>query len=194
MNQYQVAGDGLKKMFIAQVGSIVCTLIGLIPIIGKIAGIGSLVFLVISLVGLNQAGKQIAGCKKAFSIQIGVLIASILLSVVGAVLTLLATFVGVLFIAVLGIAVSVLSFIAIYYICTSVSEVLTQMGDTESAKAGDTAWKAMLVCQIVAVIATLLSFVPLLSSVVGFISTVVGVVGAIFYVIFLNKSSTRLAA
>ena len=113
MNQYQVAGDGLKKMFIAQVGSIVCTLIGLIPIIGKIAGIGSLVFLVISLVGLNQAGKQIAGCKKAFSIQIGVLIASILLSVVGAVLTLLATFVGVLFIAVLGIAVSVLSFIAI---------------------------------------------------------------------------------
>ena len=190
MNQYQVAGDGLKKMFIAQAGSIVCTLIGLIPIVGIIAGIGFLVFLVIGLVGLNQAGKQIAGCKKAFSIQIGMLIAS----VVGAVLTLLATFVGVLFIAVLGIAVSVLSFIAIYYICTSVSEVLTQMGDAESAKAGDTAWKAMLVCQIVAVIATLLSFVPLLSSVVGFISTVVGVVGAIFYVIFLNKSSTRLAA
>ena len=190
MNQYQVASDGLKKMFTAQVGSIVCTLISLIPIIGKIAGIGSLVFLVISLVGLNQAGKQIAGCKKAFSIQIGVLIAS----VVGAVLTLLVAFVGVLFSAVLDIVFAVLNFIAVYYICTSVSEVLTQMGDTESAKAGDTAWKVMLVCQIVAVFAALISFIPILSFVVSLISTLVGVVGAIFYVIFLNKSSTRLSA
>ena len=51
------AGQGLKKMFIAMIGSIV--------------------FMVISIVGLNQAGKEIEGCKTAFILTIVTLIVSI---------------------------------------------------------------------------------------------------------------------
>lgn len=194
MNQYSVAGAGLKKMFIAEVGALVCTVLALIPIIGKIAGIGSFVFLIIGLVGLYGAGQQIDGCKKAFTLQIAVLVGSILLSILGAVLVVAAPAVGVIFIAALGIAVAVVSFLAIYYICTSVSEVMTKVGDADAAKTGETAWKVMLACKIVSIVATLLAFVPLLSDMIDIASAIVGVVGSAFYIIFLNKSSNRLAA
>ena len=70
MNNYPNVGAGLKKMFIAQIGIIVCTVLAIIPIINIIAGIGAIVFAVISIVGLYGAGKDIEGCKKAFIITI----------------------------------------------------------------------------------------------------------------------------
>lgn len=189
MNQYAVAGQGLKKMFIAAVGALVCSVVALIPLIGVIAGIGSLVFLVISLVGLYEAGKQIEGCKKAFTLQIIVLICSVLLAIIG-----LVPFLGTLVAAILGIGVSVISFLAVYSICTSVAAVLSQVGDADAAKAGELAWKIQLACTIVSIVATLLGWIPVISSLVGLVSTIVGIVGSVFYIIFLSKSSNRLGA
>ena len=66
MQDLQNAGSGLKKMFIASIGAVVCTVLLIIPIVNILAMIGALVFAIISLVGLNEAGKDIEGCKTAF--------------------------------------------------------------------------------------------------------------------------------
>lgn len=57
-------------MFIAEIGIIICTVLAIIPIVNILAAIGAIVFMVISLVGLNAAGKDIAGCKTAFVVAI----------------------------------------------------------------------------------------------------------------------------
>ena len=95
------AGQGLKKMFIAMIGSIV--------------------FMVISIVGLNQAGKEIEGCKTAFILTIVTLIVSI----VGAFFK-----TGILS-TLFSIANSVLSLMVAYYVCTSVAAVMNQISAAE---------------------------------------------------------------
>ena len=67
---YANAGAGLRKLFIAQIGSVVCNVLLVIPLINLAGAIGALVFLILSLIGLNEAGKDIDGCKKAFQITI----------------------------------------------------------------------------------------------------------------------------
>lgn len=57
MGNYQNAGAGLKKMFIAEIGAIICTVLMIIPIINIFAAIALLVFGIISLVGLYGAGR-----------------------------------------------------------------------------------------------------------------------------------------
>lgn len=44
MQIYQNAASGLKNMFIAEVGVIICSVVAIIPFIGIIGVIGSLVF------------------------------------------------------------------------------------------------------------------------------------------------------
>lgn len=40
MNSYANAGDGLRKMFIAQVGMIVCSVLAVVPLVSILATIG----------------------------------------------------------------------------------------------------------------------------------------------------------
>ena len=63
MYSYENAASGLKKMFTAQVGAIICVVLMMIPFIGLIGLVGVFVFAIMSLIGLNSAGKDIEGCK-----------------------------------------------------------------------------------------------------------------------------------
>lgn len=188
MNQFPNAGDGLKKMFIASLGAIICGVCAIIPLINLIAALAAIVFLVISLIGLNNLGKDIEDCKKAFILTIVQIVVSFLASLLAKVVV-----VG----ALLSIAESIIALLVVYFVCIPVSKVLSQIGATDAASLGETAWKLNLVCYAVAIVAGILSMISALAGVVLVISIVVlivGLVGQIIYMIFLYKSYTAFGA
>ena len=131
----KIAG-GMKKMFIAQVGAICCTVLMVIPVvslIGAIGAIGVIVFAVISLIGLWAAGQEVPGCKKAFILTLVNALCSVLTQVPA---------VGKVF----ELAGDVLSFLIVYLVCTSLAEVLRGGGAADVASTGDKVWKINLVC------------------------------------------------
>ncbi len=205
MNQYFNAAQGLKKMFIAQIGTIICTvctsiaaagtlvfaaagslgLTGLFGLLTVVGAIGAIVFAIINLVGLNGAGKDIEGCKTAFTIAI----ISIVVSLCGSFLKSLA----LLF----TLAGLVLSFLITYYVCTSVSGVMASIGARDIADSGNNVWKIYLACNIIQAVIAILNLTPVLSLLAGIGSIanlVVALVGLILYMIFLHKSSKALGA
>lgn len=188
MGTYQNAGPGLKKMFIAEVGAIICTVLMLIPIVNIIAAIGALVFMIISLVGLNAAGQDIEGCKKAFMFTIVNLLVSVLSSFLGSIAV-----IG----TILTIAQSILSLLVTYYVCTSVSEVMNTIGHADVAQQGNLVWKINLVCYAVDIVLTVLALIPVLNvlaGIAGYVIGIVSLVAGILYMIFLNKSYKALGA
>lgn len=187
MGNYQNAGAGLKKMFIAQIGAIICGVLAVIPVINILAAIGILVFMVISLVGLNGAGKDIAGCKTAFMITIINMVVSVLAAffktgIVG---------------TIISIAGEVLSLLIIYFVCTSVAEALRQIGANDAADKGITVWKLNLVCYIILIVVQILVNVPVLAIIAGVVAIITGIVSlvaSILYMVFLNKSYKAFGA
>ena len=187
MGNYQNAGAGLKKMFIASVGAIICTVLMIIPIVNILAAIGAIVFGIMSMVGLDGAGKDIAGCKTAFTITI----VNLVVSVLGAFLK-----IGVLG-TIITIVGEVLSLLVVYYVCTSVSEALTGIGAAEAAQKGLTVWKMNLVCYIIMIVVEVLALIPfinIIAAVVRVITAIVQIVASILYMIFLNKSYQAFGA
>lgn len=187
MGNFQNAGAGLRKMFIAAIGTIICTVLMIIPVVNFVAVIGVFVFGILSLVGLYGAGKDIQGCKNAFIITIINLVVSILTSLFAT------NFLGTL----LSIAGSVLSFLVVYFVCTSVAEVMNQIGAADVASKGETVWKINAVCYVVVIAIAILGRIPVLSaiaSVANIAVTIASLVASILYMIFLNKSSSALGA
>ena len=180
--------NGMKKMFIAQIGAICCTVIMIIPIIGAIigaiiGGIGAIVFAVISLIGLWAIGKEVPQCKTAFILTFVNAFCS-LLSMIPAI--------GVVF----ELAGYVLSFLVVYLVCTSLAQVLQDAGASDVAKSAGVVWKINLVCAIADIVIALLSLIPvikIIAGVLGFIVAVVAIVAGILYIIFLYKGSKALA-
>lgn len=187
MGNYQNAGAGLKKMFIAAIGAIICTVLVIIPVINILAGIGAIVFGVLSLIGLYGAGKDIAGCKTAFMITIINMIVSVVGTLAGA------GILGVIF----SIADSVLSFLICYFVCTSVSAVMNQIGAADVAAKGGLVWKINAVCYAILIVIAILGMIPglaLIASVAAVGVMIASLVATVFYMIFLNKSSQALGA
>ena len=170
MGNYQNAGAGLKKMFIAEIGAIICTVLMIIPIINIFAAIALLVFGIISLVGLYGAGKDIAGCKTAFILTIVQLIVSFISGLIKT---------GVLH-TVFNVANYVFGLLIIYFVCTSVAEVMNQVGAADISNKGLTVWKINLVCYIILI--------------VSIITSIVSIVADIIYMIFLNQAYKALGA
>ena len=184
MEKYQNAASGLKLLFVAQVGAIVCQILSMIPIIGFIAAVGSIVFLVLNMVGMFRAGKDIAGCQKAFILSVVSLVLSILsiIPIVGAVFSL---------------AGYVVSFLIVYLVCTSVGEVMTELGGADIASTGGLVWKINLICYIALIVISVLSLIPFISNLANLLSIVVAIVSLValvLYMIFIYKSSQKLAA
>lgn len=186
MQNLQEAKNGLNKMFIAQIGAIVCTVLAVIPLINIVAGLAAWVFIVLSLLGLWQAGKDIEGCKTAFTLTIANLAVSILnalfsTGVFGTILTLVKT---------------VLSLAIIYFVCTSVSDVMTKNGANDVAKLGHTVWIINLACTVVSVVITIIALIPLLGAVIagiaGVLLAIASLIGGVLYIMFLYKSSKAL--
>lgn len=175
---------GMKKMFIAQIGAICCTVIAIIPIIGTlIGGIGALVFAVISMIGLWAIGQEVPECKTAF-----------ILTIVNAVLSLL-TLIPVIG-KIMDLASTIVSFLIIYLVCTSLSKVLSNAGAADVAKSADLIWKLELVCTILSLIITVLSWIPIINVIAAIIAipvAIFAIVVGILYIIFLYKGSNALA-
>ncbi len=176
--------NGMKKMFIAQIGAICCTVIMIIPIIGAIiGGIGAIVFAVISLIGLWAIGKEVPQCKTAFILTLVNAICSVLSNI---------PYLGVVF----QLAGYVLSFLVVYLVCTSLAKVLQDAGASDVANSAGLVWKLNLVCAIADVVLALLSLIPIIKIIAGilsFIMAIVAIVAGILYIIFLYKGSKALA-
>ncbi len=186
MEKYQNAASGLKMLFIAQIGAIVCTVLAIIPFVNILAGIGAIVFLVLNLVGMYRAGKDIEGCNKAFILSVVSLILSILKLIPVSILQLL-----------INLASSVISFLIVYLVCTSVAEVMKEFGAEDIASTGNTVWKINLICYAAAIVISILSLIPLIKVIAGVLNIVVLIVelvAGVMYIMFLYKSSQKLSA
>lgn len=193
MSNYPNSGKGLKNMFIASVGAIVCAVLLVIPIVNIIAAVAALVFTILSLVGLWTVGKDIPECKMAFwfTILSGVLdgIANVANNASASGTSVIGTL--------LSVAGSALSLAVTYYVCTSVAAALRSFGAEEAAASGDKAWKIMLWTTIASVVASILCLVPILNiigALLAVIAAIAGVVGLVFYMIFLNKAYKAFGA
>lgn len=188
MEKYKNAAAGLNTMFVAEIGAIICSVVMLIPVVGTIVGgIGNLVFSVLLLVGLNCAGKDIAGCKTAFTLSI----VNIVLSLLAVILSRIAALNSLI-----SIASSVISFLIIYYVCSSVAEALCEVGEKEIAESGEKVYKINFFCYVASIVIGILAWIPFLAAIAGILAMVVGValiVAGVLYLVFLYKSSKALA-
>lgn len=188
MNNYPNVGGGLKKMFIAQIGALICVVLAVIPFINIIAAIGAIVFAIISMVGLYGAGKDIEGCKLAFTITIINIVLSIVASFFSG-----STFFSLIF----SIAEEVCSFLVVYFVCTSVGTALKEIGAADVAAKGETIWKINFVCYAASIVISILALIPFLSVIAGIVSIIVGIisiVAGVLYMIFLYKSYQAFGA
>lgn len=183
--QYHNAGSGLNKLFIAQIGTVISSVLLLIPLINLIALIAILGFLVLSLIGLNEAGRDIGGCKTAFQLTVAELMLNILSGLLGD---------GILE-TLVSAASSVAGFLALYFVCSSVAEVLRTLSYNDIASRGELVWKINLACYAVEIIMSFLSLVPhlnILAAPAGIMTSVVSVIAGILYIMFLYKSANAL--
>ena len=187
---YENASLGLKKMYIGRIGSLICTVFSLIPGFDRLTVLPLFVFILFELLGVYQTGKDIRKCKAAFFITlVGVLLFWFFDGISET-----NTEVGV----VLSVADNILSIWTAYLICTSVADVMRQMGEEAVAKKGYLIWKIRLVCYCIIIVATVLTLIPgfqaaavIVSSIITLLlSTIVNIV----YVIFLHHSAKVLQA
>ena len=188
MQPYKNAASGLKNMFLAEIGAIICSVIAVIPFLEFIGIIGSLVFLVISLIGLNSAGQDIEGCRSAFTLTIVQLIVSAVSGFFGS------GFLG----AILAIVNDILALLIVRAVFLSVADVMDSLGHHETAGKGRTVWQINLVCYVIAIIFSVIAIIPLLGIVLaafgGLITGILSLIASILYMIFLSKSYKALEA
>lgn len=195
MSNYPKAGKGLKNMFIAIVGAIICQALLVIPFpfVNSIAMIAAMVFTILNLMGLWTVGEDIAECKKAFWFTI---LSWVVNSIANTANNLSATgisVIGTLF----SIAGSALSLAVTYYVCISAASVLRSFGAEEAAASGDSAWKIALWTTIASIVASVLCLIPILNiigALLAVIAKIAALVGMVFYMIFLNKAYKAFGA
>lgn len=136
MDNYQDAGKGLKKMFIATIGMMSCALLILVPVINIFALIAVIVFLIVNAYGTYQVGKDIPGVRTAFYLQM-----------VALVLTVFSNFIGLF-----DVVETILSMVAMWLIFSSISKVMEEHGKEELAEKGKRAMWINLACSIYALV------------------------------------------
>lgn len=186
MYSYENAASGLKKMFTAQVGAIICVVLMMIPFIGLIGLVGVFVFGIMSLIGLNSAGKDIEGCKTAFTLTIVQMVVSVIGNLAGT---------GV-FATVFSVVNDILALLIVRAVCLSVAEVMENLNRQDVADTGRSVWKINLGCYVVDIVLTILAVIPVLGTVLAVAGSVVTVilslVAGIMYIMFLSKSYQAL--
>lgn len=181
MGSYENAGAGIKKMYIASVGSLICAVLLIVPVLNLLAAIAALVFMVMSMIGLYQAGKDIDGCKTAFALTI----VNIIVSVVGALFQ--SGFMHVI----IQIAGYVISFMVAYLVCTSAAAVMNRLGAVDAAHSGETAWKIIAACYALLILIVIVMMLPVFGILAGIagalVSLIPSVISEVFYMLFLGK-------
>lgn len=187
MENLQNAGNGIKMMFIASVGAVICTVLGYIPGINFLAALAAIGFGIASLVGLYNAGKDISGCRTAFGLTIANMVVSIIKNGVGDV-------VGSVIITIIG---AILSVMTSYYVCTSIAETLEYMDVPVVARNGYTVWKINLACYIILICVVILILISGSASIAligGVAVTILSLIASILYMVFLYQSYQEFGA
>lgn len=185
MEKYLDAGAGLKKMYIASAGSIVCLVLLLVPGINLLAAFATLVFGILSIFGLWQAGKDIEGCRTAFMLTIAKLVVNAIGNVSQSVMLAL----------IITLAGYILDVLVVYLVCTSVSQVVERLDQNSVAEKGQLTWKIYLGCYVVVVVLAVLMVIPSMlgiAFVVSIAATILSIVAMVIYTIFLYQSSNIL--
>ncbi len=183
MGTYSHAANGLKKLFMAQIISIIATVLTRIPSLSVISMIGNILCLILSVVGLYEASMDHSGFRTALIFSVVNIIISLFTSGGGWLST------------IMTIVSSILSLASLYYVCHTASYLLRNLGEHTIAANGDTVWNINLTCTVAAVICAILAVVPLiniLAALASVIIVVVSLVAGIMYMIFLNNCSKAL--
>lgn len=180
---YELAGKGLKTLFISEIITLIATFLVWIPLVG---GLGVLVGLVMGLVGLHTASPAHPLFKKAFMATIASIVVSFLGGIVGE---------GNILQSMLNIVATVLGFLTVYYVCVAAGHLLSAKGDQATADSGTTVWKLNAICSVVGVVCGFFVLVPIISIVANLSLlgvAIASIVGGILYLIFLNRASQSL--
>lgn len=190
MNRYFDAQGGLKKLFAGTVGTLICNVVSAIPFLVMVAAVGSLLFTVLAIYGLYQAGKDIPGCKSAFLLYVIEFVVQIFLSAFAFMPM------GAAIASICVIAQAILDMVIIYLVCTSVSEVMIVKGHGDIANFGKNVWILSVIAYVIGIVITLMAKIPVIGIIavlLGIIVAVVKIVAGVLYLIFLYRSSEALA-
>lgn len=190
MNErFALAGKGLWLLFLSVILTLAAVVVAIIPVIGWVAApVMIIAALVIQFYAPYSARTAHPNFQNAFYIAL-----------ISLVLGILSAFVpdeGFLA-GLVSIASSVLSFLFTYFICTAAGALLAEKGDGEQAARADLIWKLVAGCSAVAILCTLVGWVPVLGAVVGIVgvvASIVNFVASILEVIFYYKASNSLKA
>lgn len=187
--KYEIAGNGLKTMFIAQIMtiiSLVVTAIGLLFMPFALIGlVGAVVGGIMNLVGLFRAGPAHEKYRNAMVVVVINLVVEVVAKIAG----------DGFFGSLLSSASTVLGAVMIYFICAATAELISDKGDAELAARGELIWKLNAGCVAAGIVCTLLAVVPIvkiLVGVIGIVAVIVGLVVSVLYLMFLYKSYLTL--
>ena len=179
IGQYKNAAQGLKYKFIAELVAIACAAIMIIPLLGTILGLyGMIACNIVSILGLYLISRDIPGCRIAFMVTI--------IDVVFDVARIIS---GNLWF--MGVISQILGFLALFFVCKSLSEDLREHGMLENADRAEVVWKINLVCTVISIVVSIMMYIPLinlLGILLGFVNSLAEIVGGVLYFIFLYKS------
>lgn len=187
MSNYPNAGDGLRKIYLAAIGSIVCTFIvniPMIPMIRLIGAIGEIICSVVTLVGFYQAGKDIDGCKAAFVMQmiaLGINVLELLMELP----------------IILSNAAVILPVVAVCLMCWSVSNVLKDIGADRIAKQGMVAMLTHIGCTVLSVVLVMGILIIVEYDGLGLyllLTLVIAIVELFFYLRFLKNAAEQFGS
>ena len=187
MSNYPNAGDGLRKIYLAAIGSIVCsfiTIIPMIPMLQLVGAIGAIVCGVITLIGFYQAGKDIEGCKAAFVLQIIALVINVLDS-----FTDMPVF--------LSVVAGIVPVVAISLMCWSVSNVLKDIGADRIAKQGMVAMFTYIGCSVLTIVLEMCILIIIAYDGLGLyllLTLVIAIVELFFYLRFLKNAAEQFGS
>lgn len=184
MSNYPNAGDGLRKIYLAAIASIICSFVMIVPVVKIVGSIGVIVCSVFTIIGFYQAGKDIEGCKVAFILQIISLVINLLDSFVG--LPNLISIVG-----------KFLPMIAICMMCWSVSRVMKELGAEKVAKQGMIAMLVYICCEMAAFVLQMCILIVILKGGYGLyliLLLAIAILELVFYLRFLKNAAEQLGS
>ena len=193
--RFLIAGNGLKLMFLGEVIS----LFSFVPLLG---GLATIVGAVLAIIGLVKTIRADGGYQRALVMLVLTVACSVLMVVFGATAVIGAAFGsgsalagGALAALVLGIGASVFSFLMTYFVCTTTSGLLREIGLEQEAGMGDLVWKLNALCYLLTILISVVSFLS--SGAAGFLtifSSLISLAAGIIYVVFLYKSYNLMLA
>lgn len=213
-NNYTLAATGLQKMRLAQILSIVATvltLIGGLAAVGlagaAIAGSGGMalgaagiaglmvigaavlfiIAFVMELMGLSKTAPVHSGYKTALNLVVLSILVALANGLLGATIPVIGT--------VASIAAPILAFLKVYFVINATIALLQEKGDEATAAKGATVRTIYLVCTVIALVTLLVEFVPALATIALIalaVSNIASIVALFMYIGFLGNSVQTL--